>query len=68
MHLVCRALNTARQSAFVVRAMKSARQIFFTVQKGVVWLLPCVSEKNARQSVCRAFLALCRAPETHSKG
>jgi hypothetical protein len=41
-HLVCRALNTARQSAFAVRATESARQIFFTVQKGVVWLLPCV--------------------------
>jgi hypothetical protein len=68
MHLVCRALNTARQSAFAVRATKSARQRFFTVQKGVVWLLPCVSEKNAQQRVCRAFLALCCAPETHGKG
>jgi hypothetical protein len=68
MHLVCRALNTARQSAFAVRATKSARQRFFTMQKGAVWLLSCVSEKNARQRVCRVFLGLCRAPETHGKG
>jgi hypothetical protein len=37
----------ARQMLFVVRALESARQWFFAMQKTVVRPLPCVSEKNA---------------------
>jgi hypothetical protein len=59
------ALFDARQTAFAVRAIKSARQRFFTVQLSVVCLLPCVF--HARQRLCRAFLFLCRAPTAYGK-
>jgi hypothetical protein len=66
-YLVCRMLNNTQQSAFAVRATESARQRAFAVQKAVC-PLACVSEKNARQKLCRASFALCHAPETHGKG
>jgi hypothetical protein len=40
-----------------VRVLKNARQSPFTVQNAAVCALPCVSMKNARQRLCRAFLA-----------
>jgi hypothetical protein len=46
-----------------VLVLKNARQNPFTVQNAAVCALPCVSMKNARQRLCRAFLALRRASE-----
>jgi hypothetical protein len=46
---------------------EGARQREFTVQKATVCPLLCTSTKYARQSLCRAFSSLCRAPETHGK-
>jgi hypothetical protein len=51
-----------------VRVLKNARQSPFTVQNAAVCALSCVSMKNARQRLCRAFLALRRASETHGEG
>jgi hypothetical protein len=51
-----------------VRVLKNARQSPFTVQNAAVCALPCVSMKNARQRLCRAFLALRRVSETHGEG
>jgi hypothetical protein len=66
---LCRASIFAHgKGHLAVRVRKSARQTSFTVQNATVCLLPCVFRKNARQRVCRAFLAFCRAPETHGKG
>jgi hypothetical protein len=67
-YLVFHMLNNARQNASAVRATESTRQRPFVVQKAVLCPLPCVSEKNAWQRLCRASFALCRAPETHDKG
>lgn len=50
----------AQQRFFAVYAIQSARQRSFTVQTTFVVRL--------RQRLCRAFLNLCRAPETHDKG
>jgi hypothetical protein len=66
---LCRASIFAHgKGHLAVRVRKSARQTSFTVQNATVCPLPCVFGKNARQRVCRAFLAFCRAPETHGKG
>jgi hypothetical protein len=66
---LCRASIFAHgKGHLAVRVRKGARQTSFTVQNATVCPLPCVFGKNARQRACRAFLAFCRAPETHGKG
>jgi hypothetical protein len=66
-YFVCSALNTTQQSAFAVRATERARQRGIVVQKFVVRPLPCVSEKNARQRLYRAFFVLWRAPDARQR-
>jgi hypothetical protein len=50
---LCRALFLTH-GTFAVRAIKNARQSSFTV-------------KNLSCGLCRAFIAICRASETHGK-
>jgi hypothetical protein len=64
--LLC-AVFDARQRTIAVRVLKNARQSPFTVQNAAVCALPCVSVKNARQRLCRAFLALRRASKRTAK-
>jgi hypothetical protein len=59
--LSCAVFDT-RQRTIAVRVLENARQSPFTVQISAVCPLSCVSGKNARQRLCRAFFALCRAP------
>jgi hypothetical protein len=62
------AVFDARQRTIAARVLKNARQSPFAVQNAVVCALPCVSVKNTRQRLCRAFLALRRASKTHGEG
>jgi hypothetical protein len=58
-------MDGKHNSPCVVRP--GARQWDFTVQNATVRPLPCAPTKNARQSLCRAFSCLCRAPRAHGK-
>jgi hypothetical protein len=60
--ILCRASILAHGKALPCVTIKSAWQNVFTVQFAAVCPLPCVFDKNARQSVCRALYRLCRAP------
>jgi hypothetical protein len=47
--------------------IESAQQKAFAMRIAVVRPLSCAEVKNARQTLCRAFLWLCRALPTHGK-